>query len=91
MIVANVLTVPVPADSSRFLGLLDGIEKRLLTLVVGALRLVEIYYVDSVSDVFANVCDFEVVPLSEIGCVVVVLENQIVLVVANGQDPSQVA
>ena len=60
-------------------------------MVVHTVGFVQIYYVEFVSDVLADVHDFEVEPLS-IDCgTIVVLQDQIVLIVSNRKNPPEVS
>ena len=83
LVVANVFASTVPADTAWFTCILHRVKERLLPLIVRAVRLNQIDYVEFVADVFAYVAHFEVKPLC-IGCrSMVILQNQIVCVLAN--------
>lgn len=83
LIVANVFTCPIPANTTGFGSVFNGVQKWLLALIIRAIRLYQIYYIEFVPNVFANVAHFEVVPLG-IGCrAKVILKYQVVSVFSN--------
>ncbi len=90
LVVADILTSPEPANPAGFSGIFDWIEKRLLALIVGAVWLDQIYYVEFVADVLANIAHLEVVPLCICRCPVIVFQYQIVGVFADAKSSSQV-
>lgn len=91
LIVTDIFSVAVPAVSTRAARVFCRVEKRLLTLVVGAVGLYKIDDVELVSDVFSGIRDFKIVPLCVIGCPVVVFQNQVVCVFSHHHHPPQIA
>lgn len=78
LIVANVFTCTVPANATGFGRVFDGVKQGLLALIVGAVRLYQINYVEFVPDILAYVAHFEVVPLGVSCCAKVILQDQVV-------------
>lgn len=91
LVVADVFSGAVPANTSGFGGVLCGVEERLLTLVVRTVWLDQIYYVEFVPHVLPHVAHFEVVPLSVRRRPVVVLQYQVVCVVTNHEGSAQIS
>jgi len=89
--VTNVLSSAVPTEPRQFCLLLR-INEGLHTLVVAALRLDEVYEVELIDDALLHVRDPEVVPLRINGLgVVILLENQIILVLAYFDGSAKIA
>lgn len=83
LIVANVLAFSVPADPAGPRSILARVEERLLALVVRAVGLYQVDYVEFVSCVFPHIGHLEVEPLCVVGRLEVVLQDQVVRVVAH--------
>ena len=82
MVVADVLTCAVPANATWSGRVLDRVEQRLLPLVIRTVWFDQIYYIEFVPDVLANVADFEVEPLGVVCRANIILEDQVVSVFA---------
>ena len=91
MVVADVLAGAVPANATGSGRVLDGVEQRLLPLVVRTVWFDQIYYIEFVLDVLANVADLEVEPLGVVRRANVILEDQVVSVFAYAQGASQIS
>lgn len=92
LIIADVLSVTVPADAvwARFC-LLLGVDERLETLIEAGVRLQHVHDVELVVDSLADIGNLEVIPLRVSRSVIVVSQKQVVLVIANFLSASQVA
>jgi len=91
LIVTDIFSVAVPTVSTWAACVFCRVEKRLLTLVVGAVGFYKIYDVEFVSDIFSGIRDFKVVPLCISSCPVVVFQNQVVCVLSHHHYPPQIA
>jgi len=80
LIVCYVLTVAVPAKPTSPIRILYRVKQRLLPLVVAGVWLHQINDIEFVLNVFAHVVDLEVKPLSVGRCLVIILQNQVVLI-----------
>jgi hypothetical protein len=91
LVIADIFSVTVPANTSRTVGFLCRIQERLLSLVVGAIRLDQINDVELIADVLASVRHSKVEPLRVGRRLVVVLEDQVVSIIAHVDCPAQVS
>lgn len=91
--VDDVWAVAIPTNSVAIMRLsfFGWIEQRLHSLVVRTLRFHQIDNVELVSREFPDIWNFEVEPLSVSSCIMIILQNQIVLVVSYFDRTSQVA
>jgi hypothetical protein len=91
--VANVLAVAVPPDALAIVAVRHflGVEQRLHALVVAALWLDQVHKVELISCELASVVYLEVKPLGVGRSIVVILEDQVVLILANFDSATQVA
>ena len=71
--VSYVFPITVPPKTSGSCRFLLGVEKRPLSLIVGAVWFNQVDYGEFITDIFAHVADPEVEPLSVSGRLVVVL------------------
>jgi hypothetical protein len=90
LVVADVLTVSLPADTALIFDLLPRIKKRPHSLVVRTLWLNQVDDIELVCYVFACISHFEVKPLGVIARPIIILENQIILVLPDLHSPTQV-
>ena len=88
LVVANILTRTVPSNATGLGCVFHWVEQGLLTLVIRAVWLNQINYVEFVAHVFTHIADFEVVPLGVGGRAIVVLKNQIVRVLTYEESSS---
>ena len=91
LVVANVFTGSVPPDTARLGRVLHRVEQGFLALVIRAVRLDEVDHVEFVPDVFADVADFEVVPLGVSCRSIIILEYQVVCVFTDAERPPQIS
>ena len=91
MVVADVLAGVVPANATGSGRVLGGVEQRLLPLVIRTVWFDQIYYIEFVLDVLANVADLEVEPLGVVRRANVILEDQVVSVFAYAQGAPQIS
>ena len=91
LIVADVLSIAVPADPTWLGSVLHRVNQRLLSLIIRAVWLDQIYYVELVADILANVGHFEVVPLGVTCRAIVVFEDQVVGVITAAEGPSKIS
>ena len=80
LVVGNVVSVAIPPDASRAVGVFTRVDKWLLALVVAGVRLDEVYDVELVTHILTHIGDLEVKPLSVGRGLVVVLKDQVVVV-----------
>jgi len=83
LIVADIFSVAVPADTSGTGGLFTGIEEGLLALIIRAVGLNQINDVELIADILAGIRHSKVEPLSVCGRLVVVFQDEVVGVVAH--------
>lgn len=83
LIVANIFTVSVPADTSTLSRLFVRVEQWFLSLIIRTVGFYQINDIEFVFDSFARVCYSEVKPLGIVCCLVVVLQYKIVSVVSH--------
>ena len=62
-----------------------------MALIIRAVWLDQIYYVELVADILANVGHFEVVPLGVTCRAIVVFEDQVVGVITAAEGPSKIS
>ena len=91
LVVADILAIAIPAYPTRLLCIFYGVNERLLALIVRAVRLDQIYYVEFIPDIFADVAHFEVIPLCVTCCTVIVFQDQVVCVITATQSSSQIS
>ena len=91
MVVADVLAGAVPANATGSGRVLDGVEQRLLPLVIRTVWFDQIYYIEFVLDVLANVADLEVEPLGVVRRANVILEDQVISVFTYAQSTPQIS
>ena len=73
LVIGNIFAIAVPAYASGAISLFYRINKRLLPLVIAAIRFDEIYNIESIAYVFFHICDAEVKPLSVVCRLIVIL------------------
>lgn len=82
LVVAYVLAVPHPAHASVHGRSFARIYQRLHALIVGTLRLNQVYDVKLVRSVLLSVAYFKVKPLCICTCTMIILQYQIVFIIA---------
>jgi len=80
LVVADIFTVPVPANAASLLSFLLGVDERLHSLVVRTLRLDEVDEVELVGDILPHIGDSKVVPLGILRGVMIVLKDHVILI-----------
>ena len=75
LVVTDVFAISIPSVPTDSISFLRRVQQRFLALVVAAVRLDKIYYVELVSHIFLCVEDLEIIPLSVGSCPMVVFQN----------------
>jgi hypothetical protein len=91
LVVADVLTVSLPAKARFTFRLFLRIDERSHSLIVRTLWLNEVDDVELVSYSFSIVADLEVVPLSIVVSTIVVLKDEVIFEFTNLDSSSQIA
>ena len=91
LVVADILAISIPAYPTGLLCIFYGVNKWLLALIVRAVWLDQIYYVEFIPNVFADVAHFEVIPLCVTCCSVIVFQDQVVGVITATQSSSEIS